>query len=295
MKININKKGGRRFAPWTALLVLSLLAAIVLVAPAMVFAQITGQLSQECDFALVGNEHTITATVAEGGAPGASEPVFFYSTDSANYGKYMSVPSFDENGMATFTYTVGSVGQVDISLIWVKQDGSYDWVTLNTITTNWTDNEADLCSDSPAVTVGGRVTLNAKKRGALRIALCSVDGLDVNNVDLKTIQLVGVAPWRSYYKDSSLCPGGKDGVGDLVLNFKNREVVEALEDSLGELEDGQEVGLALTGSLNGGKTTFEGEWLAVIKKEDKMHMKKKHHEKKNHEEKKEKKDKVAKK
>ena len=55
MHTNIRHKGRRRFVPWTA--VLSLLTAIVLVAPTVVSAQITGELSQECDFALVGTEH----------------------------------------------------------------------------------------------------------------------------------------------------------------------------------------------------------------------------------------------
>jgi hypothetical protein len=104
-----------------------------------------------------------------------------------------------------------------------------------------------------------------------------------------------VAPWQSKYKDSHLCPGGKDGVGDLVFKFKNREVLEALEKSVGELEDGTEVGLALTGTMNGSKTPFEGEWLAVIKQEGKMHWKDKHKKDKNHKDKENKKDKIAKK
>lgn len=290
MNTNTNNSKARRFAPWTALLVLSLLTAIVLVAPAVVSAQITGELSQECDFALLGNLHTITATVSEGGTPGAGMPVFFYSMSPFYYG----LATFEENdGVATFTYTANSVAPVTITLYYLNSNE--DYIPLDSITTNWTDNEADLCSASPSVTVGGRVVLNAKKRGALRIALCSADGLDVGNVDLETVRLVGVAPWQSKYKDSHLCPGGKDGVGDLVFKFKNREVLEALEKSVGELEDGTEVGLALTGTMNGGKTPFEGEWLAVIKKEGKMHWKDKHKKDKNHKDKENKKDKIAKK
>jgi hypothetical protein len=294
MNTNINNKGGRRFAPWTASLALALFATIVLVAPAMVFAQVTGQLSQDCDFALIGNEHTITATVTEGGVPYTGNSVFFWVESPGNVVEpYFLKPNFveDGNGIATFPHTVNSVRQVTVKLYTV--DGNLNWIELNNITTTWTDNEADLCSDAPGVTVGGRVTLNDKKNGTFRIALCSVDGLDVNNVDLQAVRLAGVAPLQSKYKDSRLCPGGKDGVGDLVFKFKNRDVVEALENGLGELEDGQEVGLALTGSLKDG-TSFEGEWLAVIYKEDKRHKKEKHHEKKKCGEKKGKKDKLAK-
>jgi len=293
MNTNIKNKGGIRFALWTALLVLSLLAAIVLVAPAVVFAQITGQLSQECDFALLNDTHTLTATVTEGGTAGTGMPVFFYSVAPFYYG----MATFDETGVATFDYTAATVAPVVISLYAV--DANTNWIPLDSITTNWIDdaNNARLlsCMDSgsDSVTVGGRVTLNDKKNGTFRIALCSVDGLDVNNVDLQAVRLAGVAPLQSKYKDSRLCPGGKDGVGDLVFKFKNRDVVEALENGLGELEDGQEVGLALTGSLKDG-TSFEGEWLAVIYKEDKRHKKEKHHEKKKCGEKKGKKDKLAK-
>ena len=59
---------------------------------------------------------------------------------------------------------------------------------------------------------------------------------------------------------------------DLVLKFKNREVVEALEKDLGkELVDGDEdLPLALTGELYDG-TTFGGEWVVDIKKKGKRH------------------------
>lgn len=278
MKVDKFNKRNTRFAPWGALCVLGLIATMVFAVPSVVFAQIIGELSQECDVAIVGTEHTITALVTQDGVPGASVPVFFYSMDSANYGKYMYVVSgFDENGIATFTYTADSVNQVDISLIYVKQDGTYEWVPMDTVTTTWTANEADLCSDSPGVTVGGKVTLNVKKKGALRIAVCTVDGSDVSNVDPGSVRLVGVAPFHSKQKDSRLCPDGKDGVKDLVLKFKNREVVQALEDSEGELVDGQEVILPLTG-MNDGKA-FDVTWEATIKKKGKKHHHKKHHKK----------------
>ena len=63
----------------------------------------------------------------------------------------------------------------------------------------------------------------------------------------KLCELAGVAPWHSKQKDSRLCPDGKDGLVDLVLKFKNREVVKALEKDLGkELVDGDDdVTLAL--------------------------------------------------
>jgi hypothetical protein len=277
MNTIINNKDGRRSAAWTALLVLSFLAAIVLVAPTVVFAQITGQLSQDCEYALKGNDHTITATVTDGGAPGASEPVLFWSTTP--YGTYSEQASFDEGSdKATFTYGADTTGAVEITLYWVKQDGTFEWVPLSVITTTWTDDTADLCPDpqaAPSVKVGGQVTLNAKKNGTLKIALCSRDDLEIKNVDLQSVYLAGVAPWQSKYKDSRLCPDGKDRVKDLVFKFKNRDLVQALEDTYGELKDGDKVDLLFTGSLKD-KTSLDGTWIATIKKEGKMHWKKSH-------------------
>ena len=231
----------------------------------------------------------ITATVTENGAPGASEPVYFIATDPTNFGRYYSGPlSFDENGIATSTYTADSGGTVEISLKWAKQDGSWEQVTLNTVTTTWTAE--DLCSSSQQVLVGGRFTLNAKKKGALKIAVCATDDLEVRNVDPKTVRLAGVAPWHSTQKDSRLCPDGKDGDKDLVLKFKNREVVKALEKDLGkELVDGDDdVTLALTGELYDG-TPFGGEWVVDIEKDGKRHGKKNYHQKNSKEDKKDKK------
>lgn len=271
MRIDKCQGPNKRLAPWVILCVLSLFAAVILVLPSVVFAQ-TYELSQGCATALVNESHTITVTVT-----GDSGPFGFWFYGGPNGGTIVPATfTPDENGVFEYTYTSAATGTDVIGLI--------DMIYLNkgTIETTWTENEADLCLESPpvppSVNVGGRVTLNVKKKGALRIAVCATDGVDVDNVDLETVQLAGVAPWHSKYKDSRLCSGGKDGVGDLVLKFKNREIVEALEKSLGELEDGKEVGLAFTGSLNDG-TALEGEWRAEIKNEGKRHWNKKHKEK----------------
>ena len=258
---------------------------MVFAVPSLVFAQTyIAELSQECDFALVGTEHTITAKVTDGGAPAADVQVLFWINDGPNtnfFDEDKSAPLTDQDGIATFTYTGSSADFAPdvITFNWVKPD--LTWVHLAEINTTWTANEADLCSDSPGVTVGGRLTLNARKHGALKIAVCGADDLDVSNVDPETVRLAGVEPWHWKQKDSRLCPDGKDGLVDLVLKFKNREVVEALEKDFGkELVDGdKDVPLALTGELHDG-TPFGGEWTADIKKKDKRHGKKKHYQKK---------------
>jgi hypothetical protein len=284
MKVDKYNKRDTRFPPWTALCVLSLLAAMVFAVPSVVFAQ-TYELSQDCETALVGTEHTITAKVTDGDVP-VEGVLLMFMVQGVNSGFYPPIAT-GQDGTAEFTYPGGTTGTTNIWLTVIPNPN-----VLATIQTEWT--EEDLCSKSKSadVTVGARVTLNAKKRGALRIAVCAVDGHEVNNVDLENVQLVGVAPFRSKQKDSRLCPDGKDGVLDLVLKFKNRDVIKALEEVRGEeLEDGDPVDLALTGSLNDG-TTFEHVWQATIKKKGKRHWKKKHHQKKD---KKHKKDKGSKK
>lgn len=275
MKVHKFNRRDSRFASWTALIVLTVL---LFFAPSAVLAA-TYEASQECPVALVGSEHTITVTVtADGGDPPATTLLFWIH--GANNPPFdPDHPADVENGVAQYTYTGSGEGEDTVEIL---HGGS--WVTVDTIKTTWTSDpqNPDLLacagSSSESVVVGGLITLNAKKKHVFRIALCSIDGLDVTNVDLETVQLVGVAPCRSYYKDSSLCPDGKDGVKDLVFKFKNKEIVEALENSLGELEDGQEVALALTGSLKDG-TALEGEWQAVIKKEGKRHWWEKKHKK----------------
>ena len=204
MNTIISNKNGRRSAAWTGLFVLSLLAAMVLVAPNVVFAQITAQLKQDCDSALTFTEHTITATVTDGDAPYAGGRGYFLVEDP---GINVVEPTilivyFDENGIATFPYTASTVRDFVVSINTV--DANLNRITLATITTHWTDNEADpdllICSGQQAppdgVKVGGKVTLNAKKRGALTIAVCGTKDFDVSKVDPKSVRLAGVAPWH---------------------------------------------------------------------------------------------------
>ena len=268
MKTYKFNKRDTRFAPWAALCVLSLVGAMVFAAPSVVFAQVTGELSQDCETAMVGTQHTITAKVTDGDVPVAGA-VLMFMVQGTNFGMYPGKVT-NQNGVAEFMYT-GAKG-LDTILLTLMGNPN----VLATINTEWT--EEDLCSESksPSVTVGGRLTLNPKKHGALNIAVCGTDEFDVSNVNPTTVLLAGVAPWHWKQKDSRLCPDGKDGFVDLVLKFKNRDVVEALgllEEDVDEVPP-----LVLEGDLYDG-TAFGGEWAADIKKNDKRHGKKNHHQK----------------
>jgi hypothetical protein len=263
MKVEKFNKRDTRFAPWAELCVLSLIAAMVFALPSLVFAQ-TYEFSQDCETALVGTKHTIRVKVT-----GSTDTSFGFWFGGGGPNPGMTVAPVivpDANGEFEYTYTSEGVGTDELGLI------NQWYLPLATVYTTWTANEADLCSSSQNVQVGGKVTLNPKKKGALKIAVCATDGLDVSNVKLETVRLAGVAPWHWKQKDSRLCPDGKDGVVDLVLKFKNREVVKALEKDLGkELVDGDDdATLALTGELTDG-TPIEGTWKAEIKKKGKRH------------------------
>lgn len=115
--------------------------------------------------------------------------------------------------------------------------------------------------------------LNVKSKGKLPVAVLGNADLDVTDVDVSTIELVGVAPIRSEIEDVAApvenkqdpcdcVDEGADGHDDLTLRFDTQGIVEAL----GEVEDSQEIELTLIGELVDG-TPIEGtDCVLIIKK-----------------------------
>jgi hypothetical protein len=113
--------------------------------------------------------------------------------------------------------------------------------------------------------------LNTKSQGVLPVAILGTAEFDVNTIDAASIRLAGVAPFRSTFEDVATpvtdpqndceCNElGGDGINDLTLKFNTQDIVDAL----GEVEDGQEVQLTVTGMLADG-TSFEGKDCIVIR------------------------------
>jgi hypothetical protein len=103
--------------------------------------------------------------------------------------------------------------------------------------------------------------LNVRSNGVLPVALVSDADLDVLEVDASSVRLEGVPPLRSSVGDVAAPFDGEpcdchssssDGLTDLSLKFKTPEIVAAL----GEVQDGEERPLTLTGVLLDG-TPFE--------------------------------------
>jgi hypothetical protein len=116
--------------------------------------------------------------------------------------------------------------------------------------------------------------LNVKDKGMLPVAILGTEDFDVNQIDIASIRLEGVAPVRSSYEDVATpvsdgnececTTAGPDGYTDLTLKFKTQEIVEAI----GEVNDADVLSLALTGVLFG-ERPIEGAHCVLIRGEHK--------------------------
>jgi hypothetical protein len=112
--------------------------------------------------------------------------------------------------------------------------------------------------------------LNVKSRGVLPMAILGSEDFDVHSIDIASIRLAGVAPIRSGYEDvatplsdANECEcstEGPDGFLDLTLKFETQKIVEAI----GEVDDGDELMLELTGVLSD-ETLIEGSDCVIIR------------------------------
>jgi hypothetical protein len=115
--------------------------------------------------------------------------------------------------------------------------------------------------------------LNLNSKGVLPVAILGSADFDVNQIDIASIRLADVAPIRSSYEDVATpvsdgneCDcntAGSDGYTDLTLKFKTQEIVEELLKARGELVEGEQLTLSLTGALSD-ETSIEGADCIVI-------------------------------
>ncbi len=111
--------------------------------------------------------------------------------------------------------------------------------------------------------------VSIKNKGTLTVAMLGTVDLDVKDIDIATIKLEGVSPVKSRVRDmttpSGLDPCGclvlsGDGTKDLILQFDTRAIIA----TLGDVQNGDEIPLVLTGMLQDG-TEIEGSDCVVIK------------------------------
>jgi hypothetical protein len=112
--------------------------------------------------------------------------------------------------------------------------------------------------------------LNMKSKGVLPVAVLGTDDCDVTGIDPASIRIEGIAPICSNVQDVStpvvdpqdVCEcivEDEDGFDDLTLKFDTQAIVGAL----GDVNDGDELVLTLTGRLLDG-TPIEGQDCIVI-------------------------------
>ncbi|MHC4133091.1 MAG: hypothetical protein ACYSSP_10020 [Planctomycetota bacterium] len=114
--------------------------------------------------------------------------------------------------------------------------------------------------------------LNINSKGVLPVAILGTGDFDVQEIDPASIRLADVAPlrWSSEDVATPIIDGeecectedGPDGITDLMLKFDNQEIVDAL----GEVVDGEELPLTLTGELFDGTPVESRDCVIISKK-----------------------------
>ncbi len=114
--------------------------------------------------------------------------------------------------------------------------------------------------------------VNVNSNGVIPVGILASMDLDVNDIDLATVRLNGVAPQLSsiadlggFYEKEEACdcdPTDFDGIMDLDLKFDTQAIVA----TLGAVTDGEQVTVALTFDTMDGKSWTGEDCIWVIKK-----------------------------
>ena len=117
--------------------------------------------------------------------------------------------------------------------------------------------------------------LNVRSKGKLPVAILGNGDFNVRDIDITTIELNGISPIKSAFEDVT-APAASiddecfcevldpDSFEDLVLKFDRQEIIE----SLGDVQDGQEITLSLLCKLQDGVTLIRGTDCIVIEDEE---------------------------
>jgi len=114
-----------------------------------------------------------------------------------------------------------------------------------------------------------RTNGNAK----IDVAICGSSDFDANNIDVASLEILGVKPSRSGYRDVAAPPvvsaddcvcsdASGDGFIDLTLKLDKQGILDAI----GPVEDGQVVTLTLTGVMLDGTPVNGKDCLTIVKK-----------------------------
>lgn len=123
--------------------------------------------------------------------------------------------------------------------------------------------------------------LNTKSNGVLSVAVAGTPDLDVDSINPSTISLSGISPIRYSYEDvatpyepyagktnpDQCTTDGDDGYIDLILKFDKQEVIQFLEEFMGDnLVDGNALMLTVEGKTFDGTMIVGEDIVKIIKK-----------------------------
>jgi filamentous hemagglutinin family protein len=197
----------------------------------------------------------------------------------------------DGDPLAVYSFVYGGTGTLvlneDGTFTYDPEDG---YVGDDSFTYSATDGEigAEPVQATVTITVTQGVLVDIKPQscpnplnvgspgGTLPVAIVGTQDFDVTAVNPFTVRLIGAAPWRfsledvctPYYplegKKTQFCctEEGPDRTLDLTLKFRKREIVDAL----GEVNDGDEIVLMLTGNLFDGTPIVGEDVVRILKK-----------------------------
>ena len=229
-------------------------------------------LTPEAEDNVVGEDHTVTATVTDDyGDPVAGITVEFsvvggpsiVDGDPSNPMPDSGLGVTDADGQTTFTYTNNEASPDTITATAPFGQANVSVDLVDTADKTWLPLEVPvdvhpLSCPNP---------FNTTRRGTLPVALVGTADFDVTAVDLATVRLEGVAPLRSSFEDVvapyepyvgktdelDCTTEGPDGYLDLVLHFEAQEVAAAIA----PVSDGEVRTLLLTGELLVGGIGFD--------------------------------------
>jgi hypothetical protein len=115
-------------------------------------------------------------------------------------------------------------------------------------------------------------SVNVNSKGVIPVGILASLDFDVNDIDLSTVRLNGVAPQMSsmadlggFYEKDEACdcyPEDFDGIMDLDLKFNTQEIVA----TLGGVADGDQVVVSLSFDTNDGESWTGEDCIWIIKK-----------------------------
>jgi uncharacterized protein YegL len=229
-------------------------------------------LAPKTDDNIVGDDHTVTATVTDDyGDPVAGITVEFsvvggpsiVDGDPSNPMPDNGSDTTDAAGEASFTYTNSEASPDTITATAPFGQANVSVALVDTAEKTWLPVEVPIDVHPRSCPNPFNVT----RRGVLPVAIVGTADFDVTTVDLPTLRLEGVEPLRSSFEDVvapyepytgktdelDCTTAGPDGYLDLVLHFDAQAVAAAIA----PVSNGEVRTLVLTGEFLVGGIGFD--------------------------------------